>query len=43
VTAAELQLVRGKTGYEALLADDARAQVRAILYPDLAALRTAAP
>jgi LAS superfamily LD-carboxypeptidase LdcB len=42
VTAAELQLVRGKTGYEALLADDARAQVRAILYPDLAALRTAA-
>jgi hypothetical protein len=42
VTAADLQIVKGQAGYEALLADDARALVRAIVYPDLVALRTAA-
>jgi LAS superfamily LD-carboxypeptidase LdcB len=42
VTAADLQLVKGQAGYEALLADDARALVRGIIYPDLVALRTAA-
>lgn len=42
VSAADLQLVRGMAGYEALLADDARAVVRAIVYPDLDALRAAA-
>jgi D-alanyl-D-alanine carboxypeptidase len=42
VTAADIQIVRGKPGYEAVLADDARAMVRAIVHPDLAALRGAA-
>ena len=42
VTAADMQIVQGKPGYEALLADDARALIRALAYPDLAALRDAA-
>ena len=42
VTAADLQIVKGQAGYEALLADDARALVRGIIYPDLVALRAAA-
>src|SRR5687767_11711182 len=32
VTAADIQIVRGKPGYEAVLADDARALVRAIVH-----------
>ena len=42
VTAADMQVVQGKPGYEAVLADDARALIRALAYPDLAALRDAA-
>jgi D-alanyl-D-alanine carboxypeptidase len=42
VTAADLQIVKGQAGYEALLADDARALVRGLVYPDLVALRDAA-
>jgi LAS superfamily LD-carboxypeptidase LdcB len=42
VTAADIQVVQGKPGYEAVLADDARALIRALAYPDLAALRDAA-
>lgn len=41
-SAADLLVVKGKAGYEAVLADDARAQVRKIVYADLAALRDAA-
>jgi LAS superfamily LD-carboxypeptidase LdcB len=40
--AADLLIVQGQPGYEAVLADDARAQVRKIAYADLAALRDAA-
>ena len=42
VSAADMQIVQGKPGYEAVLADDARALIRALAYPDLAALRDAA-
>jgi hypothetical protein len=42
VTAADIQIVKGKPGYESILADDARALVRRIAYPDLVAMRTAA-
>lgn len=42
VTAADIQIVKGKPGYEAVLADDARALLRGIVYPDLVALRAAA-
>jgi LAS superfamily LD-carboxypeptidase LdcB len=42
VTAADIHVVRGKPGYEAVLADDRRALVRAIAFPDLRALRDAA-
>ncbi|HUG06728.1 MAG TPA: M15 family metallopeptidase [Candidatus Limnocylindria bacterium] len=42
VTAADMQVVRGKPGYESVLADDARALVRGVVYPGLAALRDAA-
>jgi D-alanyl-D-alanine carboxypeptidase len=42
VTAADILIVQGKPGYEAVLADDAHALVRRIVYPDLAALREAA-
>ena len=40
--AADLLVVRGQPGYQAVLADDSRAQVRRIVYADLAALRDAA-
>jgi hypothetical protein len=42
VTAADIQVVRGKPGYEAVLADDTRALLRAIAFTDLTALRDAA-
>ena len=42
VTAADIRVVRGKAGYEAVLADDKRALVRAIAFTDLTALRDAA-
>lgn len=42
VTAADIQIVKGQAGYESVLADDARALVRGIVYADLVALREAA-
>jgi LAS superfamily LD-carboxypeptidase LdcB len=42
VTAADMQIVVGKPGYEAVLADDPRALVRKVMYSDLAGLRDAA-
>lgn len=42
VTAADIQVVRGNPGYEAVLADDKGALVRAIAFTDLTALRAAA-
>lgn len=42
VSAADRLLVKGKPGYEAVLADDTRALVRGLTYPDLSALREAA-
>lgn len=42
VGAADIQIVKGKPGYESILADDARAQIRRIVFADLAALRDAA-
>jgi D-alanyl-D-alanine carboxypeptidase len=41
-SAADLLIAKGQPGYEAVLADDARAQVRKIIHTDLAALRDAA-
>jgi LAS superfamily LD-carboxypeptidase LdcB len=42
VGAVDTLIVQGKPGYEAVLADDARAQVRRIVYADLLALRDTA-
>ncbi len=42
LTAADIQVVRGKPGYEAVLADDKGALVRRIAFPDLMAMRDAA-
>jgi D-alanyl-D-alanine carboxypeptidase len=42
VTAADTLIVKGKPGYEAVLADDRNALVRKTTYADLAALRDAA-
>jgi LAS superfamily LD-carboxypeptidase LdcB len=42
VTAADILIVKGMPGYEAVLADDARALVRAIVFDDLVKLREGA-
>jgi LAS superfamily LD-carboxypeptidase LdcB len=42
VGAADTLIVQGKPGYEAVLADDSRAQIRGIVFADLTSLRDAA-